>query len=314
MQQKMHSPLAAVLGGLVLLDDTPDYLKQIEPWTLNLAAAFPMFPDVLPLRAEVLARLGRHDEARQLLSGLPSRALPWTRRGLRILSERLSFYEAAKSDVPNARALKYKNLLAMTHPACVFSTFELGKAPADQNYPLIGRVVKPDLFTAGVEPLEAASQGKSAQQLILQPPSPEVMIEQAEDAPIAAYDSGTVSTVELQQKLRQAWARVLANPEKRQETAGALGVDVAVLNKLSEPPVKIEAGRAFIDFGTAAVVVVTWFGSDILLGAFRDLAKDEVKKRIRQAWDVIEPELRSLFEDRNALGPLSRNDDDHHTM
>jgi hypothetical protein len=104
-------------------------LKRIEAWTENLFNWFPWLPDALSLRVELLARLGRHDEARDLLAQLPDRGPPWTRRGLRILAERLAYYdtiEDRRSPERHEMTRWYQGLLAMTHPACVFCVFELG--------------------------------------------------------------------------------------------------------------------------------------------------------------------------------------------
>jgi hypothetical protein len=125
---KLESALAAVLGGLVLLDEAPERLPTIEPWTQTLFDRFPRFPDALPLRVDLLAKLGRHREAQDLLRRLPERGVPWTRRGLRILAERLQFYHLHESDKVVAGWTRWAmRLLAISHPACVFCVFEKQK-------------------------------------------------------------------------------------------------------------------------------------------------------------------------------------------
>lgn len=129
MAQKTSSPLAAALGGLIMLQETPDRLRDIEPWTANLFNWFPWLPDALPLRVELLAKLGRHEEARSLLLQLPQRGPPWTRRGLRVLVDRMSFYDTTEEESERENhhrdTLWCQSLLAMTHPACVFCVFEV---------------------------------------------------------------------------------------------------------------------------------------------------------------------------------------------
>jgi hypothetical protein len=127
VREKMRSPLGAALGGLVLLNEAPDRLKQFESWTVSLFNGFPSIPDSLPLRAELLARLGRHREAREVLRQLPERGPPWTRKGLQILTDRLSFYELTEeqhSEEFHATVRWYQNLLARAHPACVFCVID----------------------------------------------------------------------------------------------------------------------------------------------------------------------------------------------
>jgi hypothetical protein len=126
---------------------------------------------------------------------------------------------------------------------------------------------------------------------------------------VAAYDSGTAPTQDLIDMLPLAWSAILADPVRREQVADALGVSAEAVITLSNPPVQIEQRRAFIDIGSVAVEVVTWVTTDILLAAFADMAKDEVRRRCKQVWEIVEPELRGLFDRRDALGLRSRDDD-----
>mgnify|MGYP006909078786 CR=1 FL=1 len=126
MREKMRSPLAAVLGGLLLLQDAPQRLERIEKWALNLYNWFPWLSDALPLRVELLARMGRHSEALKTLNEVERRGVPWTREGLRVLVTRMASYSGQTMRgrpilrIPNKSILKYKNLLAGTDPDCVY--------------------------------------------------------------------------------------------------------------------------------------------------------------------------------------------------
>lgn len=136
--EKAHSPLTAALGFLVLLAGEPEDLRSIENGSANLFRYFRGIPDALAIRAEVLARLGRHREARAVLDDLPTRGLPWTYRGLRILVNRLAIYGQSKDGPGNADSggqgkdgpasadslLLCQKLLAMAHPSCAFCVFE----------------------------------------------------------------------------------------------------------------------------------------------------------------------------------------------
>ncbi|MEW8130895.1 MAG: hypothetical protein AB2758_17700 [Candidatus Thiodiazotropha endolucinida] len=129
MHDKVRSPLSAVLGGLLLLRDAPDRLERLEPWTRNLFSWFPWLPDTLPLRTELLARMGRHREAIEALNEVGERGAPWTREGLRILVARLASYEGRTNleepdlTISGKSILKFKNLLAETDPDCVYLYF-----------------------------------------------------------------------------------------------------------------------------------------------------------------------------------------------
>ncbi len=123
---KLESALAAALGGLLLLQEAPERLQAIEPWTRALFEHFPWLPDVLPLRADLLAKVGRHRDAQEVLRLLPARGVPWTRLGLRVLAERLHFYSQLErhDDALANWSQSAQRLLAINHPACVFCVFE----------------------------------------------------------------------------------------------------------------------------------------------------------------------------------------------
>lgn len=126
MREKMRSPLAAVLGGLLLLHDAPQRLERIEEWTRNLYNWFPWLSDALPLRVELLARMGRHIEALKVLEEVEKRGTPWTREGLRILVARMTGYNGQTTQdrltlkVPDELILRYRNLLAETDSDFVY--------------------------------------------------------------------------------------------------------------------------------------------------------------------------------------------------
>jgi hypothetical protein len=92
---------------------------------------------------------------------------------------------------------------------------------------------------------------------------------------------------------------------RRDEAAKLLGVPAAELSKVSAPPIDIESLRGGFTGAEFVIVIGTWFGSEVVLGAVADLAKDELKRRLKQLWSgVLEPALRSHLKDgRLGLGP-----------
>lgn len=74
LRGKLADPLAAAAGALALL--RMNALDRLHDWTSNLALWFPWLPDGAIVRAEHLARVGRHEEAANLLREVPRRGLP----------------------------------------------------------------------------------------------------------------------------------------------------------------------------------------------------------------------------------------------
>jgi hypothetical protein len=94
------SILRAVTGAYVLL--RANHLEGLDAWLRTLAEAAPALPDIAILRAEMLARLGKHEAALALLHGAIGGRCPWFRSGLSYMLERVRLYidVTANSDVP----------------------------------------------------------------------------------------------------------------------------------------------------------------------------------------------------------------------
>jgi hypothetical protein len=125
------------------------------------------------------------------------------------------------------------------------------------------------------------------------------------DKEIVRHEVGTAKISELKSALHAVWKdEILARPAELKKAARALGVEPADLKKLSKPPVALDSGRAGMTGGEVLVVMAVWAGSEIVLGAFKDLAKEELKRRLKQLWsDALEPAVRSQLKDhRYGLG------------
>lgn len=123
------------------------------------------------------------------------------------------------------------------------------------------------------------------------------------DSVIAAFGPGEASARELDDALRETWAALLADPSQRGAIAASLGLHEADLARADTPPMRFEVPRAGLAGAEVAVVVVTWVASEVLLGAFKDLAKDAIKAKTRQLWkDYLAPALQRRLASRRALG------------
>lgn len=98
------SSLRAVTGAYVLLRS--NHLDGLNDWLIGLERAAPLLPDIAILRAEMLARLGMHQEALALLKTAIDGRCPWFRGGLSYMFERVRLYieVSANKAVPFAIA------------------------------------------------------------------------------------------------------------------------------------------------------------------------------------------------------------------
>lgn len=116
--------LAALIAGLANIDDDSRW-EQLDVLSEHLAERLAI-PDAWILRAEILARMGWHQKAQASLRKIRSRQLPWTTAALKLLAQRLSYYDGeAMESTWTYRKRWYQNLLGMAHPACVFCVLEL---------------------------------------------------------------------------------------------------------------------------------------------------------------------------------------------
>jgi hypothetical protein len=122
------------------------------------------------------------------------------------------------------------------------------------------------------------------------------------DDNVAAYGGGAASISEISDALEGAWNDAVANPELRAQVAAALGLSDGDLDEAAHCPFRVRQGSAGIDPATAVIVIATYIGLEVFAKAFTDLAREEVKRRIKQAWNVLEPKVRERLRDHHALG------------
>src|SRR5579859_7415729 len=84
---------------------------------------------------------------------------------------------------------------------------------------------------------------------------------------IARYGAGSSSISQINSALAKAWETILSQPDKRKEAAGALGVTVQELEDLADPPVLASPGPSGITATEVAILLASWFGTEIVLGS-----------------------------------------------
>jgi hypothetical protein len=127
---------------------------------------------------------------------------------------------------------------------------------------------------------------------------------------IAKYKAGTAKAEELEIDVAAVWKEMLSKPDMRAEAADALGISPGQLDQITSPPINISPSNVAGAAGSEIVIwIATWIGSEVMLGALKDLAKEELKKRVKKLWlNVLEPAVRSRLKDFYGLG--SRLDPD----
>lgn len=119
---------------------------------------------------------------------------------------------------------------------------------------------------------------------------------------LAGLTGGTAKPEELQAQIEKTWAELTADGGKREQIAEVLGVKPQALQDAKHAPVRFDTRAAGIGGIEAATIVLAWVGTEILLGAVKDLAKEELKKRLRTLWDkVLLPALKKKVS-RDELG------------
>lgn len=123
------------------------------------------------------------------------------------------------------------------------------------------------------------------------------------DIELVGYGTGAATLKEVEKAIQASWKAVQTDAALRAKVAHALELPENAVAQLPEPPLRlqpVQAGAGMVDI---AVMIVTYIGTDIVWAAFRDLAKEELKRRLKQVWNLLEPEVTAELRDRNALGP-----------
>lgn len=99
------------------------------------------------------------------------------------------------------------------------------------------------------------------------------------------------SALQIQQELAAFWKKACQDEQKAAEIADLLGVPVEVIKQMEGPPVRVEAYQANVGAAEIGLIVGTWLVSEVLLGALKEVLKEEVKRRIKLFWDYASDEL-----------------------
>jgi hypothetical protein len=91
----------------------------------------------------------------------------------------------------------------------------------------------------------------------------------------------------VQAELAAYWAQMLADADELRRVADMLGLAPERVRELREPPLQVQPAQSNVGGADIGLIVVTWLATEVVLGAFKDLAKEEVKRRIKLVWAYV---------------------------
>ena len=119
---------------------------------------------------------------------------------------------------------------------------------------------------------------------------------------IVGLQAGTAGRNDLQNAIETAWHELLSDADDSRRVADILGISRDQLAPVHKAPFNVESAGSGFGALEVAYVVGIWIGSEIVLGALRDLAKEELKRRLRELWDkVLSKRMRNVL-DKEQVG------------
>lgn len=101
----------------------------------------------------------------------------------------------------------------------------------------------------------------------------------------AARRASFESATRVQAELVAVWKAMLKSADDRKEIAQIFGVKEEVLLQMEAPPIRVTPYQANVGGAEIGLLIGTWFVTEVVLGAFKDLAKEEVKRRLKAFWE-----------------------------
>lgn len=131
-----------------------------------------------------------------------------------------------------------------------------------------------------------------------------------ESEPFEGRKAHTVAVHRIDAELQAYWAAMLADGEERRRVANILGIPDALMPGVPEPPVQVRASQANSGSAAIGMYVLTWLASEVLLASFKDLAKEEVKRRLKQLWAYVSEKLDDRLDGKATGWPVVLSDQD----
>jgi hypothetical protein len=113
---------------------------------------------------------------------------------------------------------------------------------------------------------------------------------------IAKLSGGTAGTVEFAAALQSSWEEVLADSERSHAAAAILGIPVTELKQIRQPPFEVESDSCGMLGADLLIIAGTWVATEILVGAIKNIAQEEVERLLRRLWrEVLAPATQRLL-------------------
>ncbi len=103
------------------------------------------------------------------------------------------------------------------------------------------------------------------------------------------------STTRIQDEIASFWSAMLTDEKERERVAGILQIPPAKVGDLVEAPIRVRSAQANIGSSDVGLIVASWIASEVLLGAFKDIAKDEVKRHLKALWAYVADRIDERF-------------------
>ncbi|AET92195.1 hypothetical protein BYI23_C000490 [Burkholderia sp. YI23] len=118
----------------------------------------------------------------------------------------------------------------------------------------------------------------------------------------AVYVGGRSSLDEVNVAVREAWAELLADKDKRADIARTLGIPPDDLTE-TNASIRAEPTKSGLSGGEIATALALWYVTEVVVGTAKDLMKDALKQKVREVWKShVLPLVREKLTRHNAIG------------
>jgi len=131
------------------------------------------------------------------------------------------------------------------------------------------------------------------------------MDENADVEMIAARKNANERANRVQEELLSLWDSILKSAEERKEVARILGIDEGGLSKMQTPPIRVVPYQSNIGGAEIGLMVGTWFVGEVVLGAFKAIAIEEIKRRLKEFWEYASEKIDSRMGSQATGSPVN---------
>lgn len=105
-----------------------------------------------------------------------------------------------------------------------------------------------------------------------------------ESEPFEGRRAHTEAAGRVETELHSYWQTMLNDEAELTRVATILGRTQEQVAKLPAPPLRVSSNQSNVGAAEVGLIVATWLTTEVLLGVFKDLAKEELKRRLKLLW------------------------------